>query len=116
MILLSYIIMSHPDWRRSRTKIFLASVKEDFTHVQAGLQERIAAGRLPVTLANIEFVMIEEHHKLSDLVMERSSQAALLIVGFHEDIIIQQHETFFTDFKTTNDILFVNTAQPKEII
>ena len=116
MILMSYIIMSHPDWKKSRTKIFLASCKKDFANVEASLKERIAAGRLPITLANIEFVILEEKQKLSDLVVERSSQAALLIVGFSEDIIIQQDETFFTGFKATGDILFVNTVNPKEII
>jgi hypothetical protein len=108
--------MSHPDWKKSSIKIFLASGKADFANVEANLKERIAAGRLPITLANIEFVMVEENQKLSDLVMERSSKAALLIVGFHEDLITQYHEKFFTDFNATGDILFLNTVQPKEII
>ncbi|MDR0796137.1 MAG: amino acid permease [Tannerella sp.] len=114
MILLSYIIMSHPDWKRSHVKIFLASMKEDFLQMETSLKERIAAGRLPITLANIEFVMMEAHQTFSDVVEERSSKAALLIIGFHEDFI-KHNVSFFTEFNSTGDILFVNASQPKEI-
>ena len=115
MILLSYIIVSHPDWRKSRIKIFLASAKEDFADAETKLKERIAAGRLPITLTNIEFVMIEEYQTFSEVVEVYSSKAALLIIGFHEDFVKHKRLSFFTDFKTTGDILFVNTSQPKII-
>jgi hypothetical protein len=116
MILLSYIITSHPDWKKGRIKIYLASAKEDFSKVETNLKERIIAGRLPITLTNIEFVMIEEHQTFGDVVEEYSSNAALLIIGFHEDFVKHKRMSFFTDFKTTGDILFVNALQPKEII
>jgi hypothetical protein len=115
MILLSYIIMSHPDWKKGRTKIFLASAKEDFSQVETDLKERIAAGRLPITLTNIEFVMIEENQTFSEVVESYSSKAALLIIGFHEDFVKHKRTSYFTDFKDTGDILFVNASQPKEI-
>ena len=115
MVLLSYIIMSHPDWKRGRTKIFLASAKEEFSKVETNLKERIAAGRLPVTLTNIEFVMIDEHQTFSNVVETHSSKAALLIIGFHEDFVKHKRTSFFNDFKTNGDILFVNASQPKEI-
>jgi len=115
MILLSFIIMSHPDWKKGRIKIFLASTKEDFSQVETSLKERIAAGRLPITLANIEFVMIEENQTFSDVVEKHSSQAALVIIGFHEDFISRKSVHFFNDFKALGDMLFVNTSHPKEI-
>jgi len=115
MILLSYIIMSHPDWKRGRTKIFLASAKEDFAKVETNLKERIAAGRFPITLTNIEFVMIDEKQTFSEAVEAYSSEAALLIIGFHEDFVKHKRISFFTDFKAVGDILFVNALQPKEI-
>jgi len=115
MILLSYIIVSHPDWKRSRIKIFLASTQEKFAEMETNLKERIAAGRLPITLTNIEFVMIDENQTFSEIVEAYSSQAALLIIGFHEDFVKNKRMSFFSDFKTAGDILFVNAAQPKEI-
>lgn len=115
MILLGYIIMSHPDWKKSHLKIFLTSRKEDFSEVKEVLEKRIAEGRLPITLANIEFVMTEEGHKFCDVVGKHSSHAALTIIGFHEDRLKHEPVNFFTDFKDMGDILFVNTSTPKEI-
>jgi hypothetical protein len=59
--------------------------------------------------------MIEEHQTFGDVVEEYSSNAALLIIGFHEDFVKHKRLSFFTEFKGVGDILFVNTSQPKEI-
>jgi hypothetical protein len=115
MILLGYIIMSHPDWKKSHIKIFLASIRKDFAKVKEDLEKRIAAGRLPITLANIEFVMLDENQSFSSVVKEHSPQAGLTIIGFHEGHIKHDPVNFFTDFKSTGDILFVNASQPKEM-
>ena len=117
MILLGYIITSHPDWKKSHIKIFLASIRNEFAHVKEDLEKRIADGRLPITLTNIEFVMLDEHQSFSNVVKEYSPQAGLTIIGFHEDLIKHDPVAFFTDFQSTSgDILFVNASQPKEII
>ena len=116
MILLGYIILSHPDWKKSHIKIFLASIREDFAKAKEDLEKRIATGRLPITLANIEFIMIEKNQPFSEVVKAYSQQAGLIIIGFHEDLIKQDPVAFFSDFKSTGDTLFVNAAQPKEIL
>ena len=115
MILLGYIILSHPDWRKSQLKIFVTSTNEDFSEIKVSLNERIAAGRLPITMSNIDFIMIDEEHKFSDMVAQHSSQAGLTIIGFHEDRLKYEPENFFTGFKDSGDILFVNSFQPKII-
>ena len=115
MILLGYIILSHPGWKKSHIKIFLASVKEDFASMKKDLGARIAAGRLPITLANIEFIMIDENKSFSDVVTEHSAQAALTIISFREDLLRHDPVKFFSGFYHAGDILFVNSSQPKEI-
>ena len=116
MILLGYIIMSHPDWKKSHIKIFLASIRKEFVKAKEAFEKRIAAGRLPITLANIEFVTIDENQPFSAVVKIYSSQAGLTIIGFHEDLIKQDPEAFFTDFEHTGDTLFLNAYQAKEIL
>ena len=116
MILFGYIIMSHPDWKKSQLKIFITSTREDFSGIKDTLEERIAAGRLPITLVNVEFIMIDEENTFSDMVTKYSSQAGLTIIGFHEDRLKQDPVKFFTDFKATGDILFVNSFKPKKIV
>ena len=115
MILLAYIIMSHPDWKKSQLKIFITSNKEDFSGIKETLDERIAAGRLPITLANIEFIMIDEEHTFSDMVEKHSSLAGMTIIGMHEDRLKRDPIKFFTSFNAAGDILFVNSFQPKKI-
>ena len=115
MILLGYIIMSHPDWKKSQLKIFITSTKEDFSGIKDNLNERIAAGRLPITLANVEFIMIDEEHTFSDMVAKHSSEAGLTIIGFHEDRIKRDPIRFLTNFIVSGDILFVNSFEPKII-
>jgi amino acid transporter len=115
MILLGYIILSHPDWKKSYIKIFLTSVKEEIKEAKKELEDRIAAGRLPITLSNIEFVLSDDEHSFSDVVEKRSSQAGLTIIGFHEGLIRRDPDSFFFDFKNMGDILFVNSSSPKEI-
>lgn len=116
MILLGYIIMSHPDWKKSHIKIFLTSTKGELTDVKNDLEEKVAAGRLPITLSNIEIVIMNEGQVFSDVVEAHSAHAALTIIGFHEDLL--KHDSivsFFADFKAMGDILFVNSFAPKEI-
>ncbi|MDR1221574.1 MAG: amino acid permease [Tannerella sp.] len=115
MILLGYIILSHPDWKRSHLKIFLTSAREEMKEAKKELEERIAAGRLPITLSNIEFVMLDEEHTFGSVVQEHSSQAGLTIIGFHEDIIKHEPVAFFSEFKNMGDIFFVNSSSSKEI-
>ena len=59
--------------------------------------------------------MIDEEHTFSYMVEKHSSQAGLTIIGFHEDRLKREPVNFFTNFKATGDILFVNSFQPKKI-
>ena len=115
MILLGYIIMSHNDWKKSQLKIFITSTKEDFSGIKDNLNERIAAGRLPITMANIEFIMTDEENTFSDMVQKHSSQAGLTIIGLHEDRLKREPIRFFTSFNSLGDILFVNSFHTKKI-
>jgi amino acid transporter len=115
MILLGYIIIAHPDWHKSRIKIFITSTRGKKEIVKEDLQERIAGGRLPITLANIEIVMLSEGQTVSSAVMTHSRYAGLTIIGFREEIIKHDAMGFFTDFNEIGDILFVNAAQSIKI-
>jgi amino acid transporter len=114
MILLGYIILSHPDWSKSQIKIFITTTRESDT-VKEETKERIAAGRLPITLANIEIIILAEGQAVNDAVSIHSRYAGLTIIGFREEIIRHDALKFFTRFNGTGDILFVNASQYKEI-
>ena len=116
MILLGYIIIAHPDWKKSHIKIFITSTKVEQENTKQELRERIAAGRLPITLANIEIITLAEGQPVSTAVEVYSKNAGLTIIGFREEIIKHNPEKFFTDFNNEmGDILFVNASKYIEI-
>jgi amino acid transporter len=115
MILLGYIILAHPDWRKSHIKIFITSPTGESNAVKEELKERIAVGRLPITLTNIEIVAVGEGQSLSQVIEDHSKHAGLAIIGFREEIIKHDPASFFTEFKGIGDVLFVNTSESKDI-
>lgn len=115
MILLGYIIMAHPDWKKSQIKIFAFSTTDESEAVKQNLEERIAIGRLPITLTNIEIVILGEGQLFSDAVMRYSKHAGLTIIGLPDDISKNEPMEFFCKFEDIGDVLFVNTSQYKEI-
>lgn len=116
MILLGYIIMAHPDWRKSPIKIFLTSTKGERAELREDLKERIASGRLPITMTNIEIISVSENQTIKQAINENSKNAGLTLIGFREEILKHDPVKFFTDFDEVGNILFVNASEEKEII
>ncbi|MDR1595168.1 MAG: amino acid permease [Prevotellaceae bacterium] len=115
MILLGYIILSHPDWNKSYIKIFNISPAGKEKETKKDLEERIATGRLPVTLTNIEIVTFVENQTTGESIVEHSKYAGLTIIGFREEIIKHNPLTFFDDFGGIGDVLFVNASTSRNI-
>ncbi|MDR1897846.1 MAG: amino acid permease [Prevotellaceae bacterium] len=116
MILLGYIIMAHPDWHKSHIKIFNITSPGQSEATKRELEERIATGRLPITLTNIEIISLSENQPASSVIAEHSKRAGLTIIGFREEIIKRDDPiSFFDEFKEIGDVLFVNASQSKDI-
>ncbi|MCL2329189.1 MAG: amino acid permease [Bacteroidetes bacterium] len=115
MILLGYIIMAHPDWKKSCIKIFIICGNGKSEEVKNEIEELIAAGRLPITLANIEIIGFSGNQTIGEVVAEHSQNAGLTIIGFHEEAIKHGNTEFFSEFNNIGDVLFVNTLQSKKI-
>jgi len=113
--LLGYIIMAHPDWKKSYIKIFDICSEERSKDVKKELTELIATGRLPITLNNIEIIILSENQTAGEVVALQSQNAGLTIIGFSEDVIQQGNLDYFTQFDTIGDVLFVNAMQSKKI-
>ena len=116
MILLGYIIMAHPDWKKGHIKIFSISSQERKEEVRNELSELIASGRLPITIKNIEIITaLEDGRTIGDIISEHSAFAGLTIMGFREETIKREGAKFFTSFSDIGDILFVNASQSRDI-
>jgi hypothetical protein len=115
MILLGYIILSHPDWSKSYIKILNISPAGKEEETKKILEERIAAGRLPITLTNIEIVTFVENQSIGEIVTKHSKYAGLTIIGFKEEIIEHKPIAFFDNFREIGDTLFVNASMSRNI-
>ncbi len=114
MILLSYIILGHPDWRKGKIKIFEIARKKLVEARKDKLTELIQSGRLPISPKNIEILEMEENINYKTVIGEHSKDAGLTMVGFIEDQLKYSHD-MFSGYEALGDMLFVNASQLREI-
>jgi len=116
MILLSYIILGHSDWKKGQIKIFATFPKENLKKEQEHLIELTSSGRLPISANNIRVLPLDEGRSRLDLINDYSSDADLTLIGFHEGMIKSNKSTeLFEGYDNIGNILFVNTLTSKFI-
>lgn len=114
MILLAFIIGSHPDWKHSNIKIFEISPENEVEKSEQELQELITKGRLPITLKNIHILEEEKNVSFKEMVNKYSMDAGLVLIGFRGDHIKHDSEKVFEGYECEN-MLFVNSHSEKVI-
>jgi len=115
MILLSYILLGHPDWEKAFIKIYsICSVGEKEKETEK-LNELVLYGRLPIFEKNIEVIEMNEGMNFKSLVNEYSAEAGLTIIGFQEELLKKESSEFFEGYEKIGDVLFVDAKGLKEI-
>lgn len=113
MILLAYIILGHPEWRKGEIKIFAIVNNEDLESRKKELIELIRSGRLPIAPSNIR--LVSDTRSRDEIVCQHSEDADLTIVGFTREELSSQGTDLFSDYNGIGNILYVNSNQGKEI-
>ncbi len=108
MILLAYVILAHPDWRRAKAKVYFLSGVKDNEVSKTKLLDLIRQGRIPMSEKNIEEVVVPENVDIYDIINEKSKEAGLTIMSFNEESFQNNRDRLFTSFEDLSDILFVN--------
>jgi hypothetical protein len=116
LILLSFIIAGHPDWKKSSIKVFSTCKPGQSGETEAALSELISSGRLPITENNIEIIEVTHGRSVKSLINERSATAALVMTGFRPEMLRQKGETILGGYDEAGTILFVNSQYQKEIV
>lgn len=109
MIMLSYIILGHPDWAKSNIKIFEICKPGMEEEVQKNLDKLVADGRLPINTKNIEIITEQENISPKSVINERSAHAGLTLIGFREEHLKHQGREIFLGYDHLGDVLFVNS-------
>jgi hypothetical protein len=115
MILLGFIISSHPEMRKAKLKVFEITFDDDVETTRKKLLELIQTGRLPISQRNVEILRPDEETDIHSLINDRSAEAALTIIGIHSDQVRHDGEKVFRGFEGIGDTLFVNARSKQEI-
>ena len=116
MILLAYIILGHPEWESGVIKLFAVFPEEEVEEQRDQLLDLVRSGRIPISAHNIEFVPQMPGMDRKHLVIERSRDADLTIVGFVGRAVRRQREDPFLGYDGIGNVLFVNTNKEIELV
>jgi amino acid transporter len=117
LILLSFIISGHPDWKKANIKIFETCKPDQYDETYRELSLLVKTGRLPITENNIEIIIQDSGTTTKSLINEKSAHAALTMIGFHTEGLKQKNgESLLTGYDQTGTILFVNSHNQKDIV
>ena len=112
MLLLAYIIVGHPDWRRAEIRLFVCSDSRDVEREADRLSTLMQEGRLPISMQNVTSVSYGSKEGLEQEVTLRSNQADLVIVGLTgEDLGSDELTQKLQSYKGANDVLFVHSIE-----
>lgn len=116
MILLSYMIASHPQWKKSDIKIFALFPFDELKDLRNNLYALIQNGRLPISIHNVEVISKKPDMRNREIINSYSKNADLTIIGMNTDAVKQLGTDYFEGYNEINNILFVNAVTQKVIL
>ncbi|MGI6370648.1 MAG: amino acid permease [Ignavibacteria bacterium] len=116
MILLGFIIMGYPTWRKANIKIFNICFAHEIAEVKQKMKQLINSGRMPITEANIEIIERDEHISVKEIINKRSLDAGLTMIGFNENAFKREGDlSLFEGYDDIGNVLFVHSNGKKII-
>jgi hypothetical protein len=111
MVLLSYILVGHPDWQHAEIRIFAAFPQGEDDERRDELHHMVTSGRIPVTEKNIEIIATDDRIDFNHLVTSRSQLADLVILGFTLERLVEKRADLFRRHSALRDVLFVSAQE-----
>jgi hypothetical protein len=115
MIILSFILIGHPDWKNADIKIFDICKENETEKEKKKMEELIEKGRLPITSQSIKILIEKDDISYKSIINEYSSDAALTIIGFRGDSLKKFATKAIERYENLGNTLFVNSYKSKEI-
>ncbi|MCG9127265.1 hypothetical protein JT359_06635 [Candidatus Poribacteria bacterium] len=112
MLLLAYILVGHPEWKKAKIRLFACADSWDTELDADHLSTVIKEGRLPISEQNVTSVSYEDEETMENEVTRRSAQADLVIVGLTtEELNSEDFDLILQRYTGVNDILFVHSNE-----
>lgn len=115
MILLSYIILGHPEWKNGIIKIFALYHSSELERKRSALIELIKSGRVPISPSNINLISMEDGDSKEEIIEKRSIDADLIVMGFRYERIRSEGAEIFKGYQNVCNTLFVSSYIEKEL-
>ena len=109
MILLSYILLGHPEWQQAEVSVFVALPREQVAEHREEYMRLMREGRLPISEKNLKFFPTNDEAAFRRLVARRSEDADLCVIGFDMEGLSGRGDAVFLNHPTMKDVLFVHT-------
>ena len=115
LVLLSFIILGHPSWRKSDIKIFEIVSADEIDGSKQRMKDLILKGRLPISENNIETIANNDLISTKSLINEKSKDAGFTLIGFREEGLKHMKEKLFSGLEDLGSTLFVYSHSQKTI-
>ncbi len=115
MILLSFIILGHPDWKKGQIKIFDICRPDELEQTKKVMHELVNTGRLPITEKNIKMIIQKPDVTAKSIINEHSANAGLTLIGIREEMVKREKEKLFEGYDKIGTTLFVHSKYQKDI-
>ena len=112
MLLLAYIIVGHPDWKRAEIQVFDCCDLTSTEHQTHDLSQLLSQHRLPISRQNRMTIGYRSEEGLEHEVSQRSSRADLVIAGIGaETLRSDAADGALRRYQSANDVLFVSGVE-----
>ena len=115
MILLSFILLGHPDWKKGHIEIFDICLPEKVEETKLKMRDLVNSGRLPITSKNIKIIQKQPEVSTKSIINSYSEKAGLTFIGIREELVKHEKERLFEGYTQIGTILFVHSKNQKEI-
>lgn len=115
MIMLGFIILGHPDWRKSDLKIFEICDRQRLEETRENMVQLLKTGRLPITATNIQIIIADPDKPVKEMINEQSKDAGLTILGFRGEKVKEFGKDKFMGYEKLKTVLFVNSDQNRNL-
>jgi len=111
IILIAYILLSHPEWEHAEITIFAAYPETEVGERTEQLLTMIREGRIPIAPKNVDIIATTDQSDFQALVTERSAHADIVLLGFTGERLREHGGELFQRHKALRDVLFVNAEE-----
>ncbi|MDA3893535.1 MAG: amino acid permease [Salinivirgaceae bacterium] len=115
LLLLSFIILGHKDWRKSDIKIFEIVKPSEIKEAKQRMKDLVLNGRLPIIENNIEIIAQQDDISPKTLINEKSKDAGFTLIGFREETLKHEKQDLLNGYDDLGNILFINSNNQKVI-